>query len=282
MNKQKKLLLGAHMSIKGGLEKSIEIGESIGCSAIQIFTSSNRQWHSKQLTLKDIDIFKKVKQKYNMSVVVHASYLINLGSENQEIIDKSIKAIEVQLNNCNKLDIPVLILHPGAGTKPADAAIEKIGNNLNKILENNNTNTIIALEIMAGQGSSVGSTFEQLANIKSLIKKPVGFCFDTCHAWASGYNFNTVESYTSMWQKFNKAVGIENLKVIHMNGSKKDLGSHVDRHSDIDEGTMGLEPFRLIMNDPRFINIPKILEIPAKSINDYKRNMSILESLIKN
>lgn len=270
------------MSIEGGLEKSIERGNSIGCSAIQIFTSSNRQWNSKQLSLKDIDIFKKVKQNYNIFVVVHASYLINLGSDKQDVIDKSIKALDLQLNNCSKLDIPVLVLHPGSGTKPADAAIEKIGNNLNNILENNNSETIIALEIMAGQGSSVGSTFEQLANIKKLIKKPIGFCFDTCHAWAAGYDFSTVNSYNNMWQKFDKELGIENLKVIHMNGSKKGLGSHIDRHSDIDEGTMGLEPFRLIMNDPKFVNIPKILETPAKSIDDYKRNMEILESLIKN
>lgn len=279
MHKKNNLLIGAHMSIAGGLYKAIERGESIGCTAIQIFISSNRQWHMKTLVEKDIQNFKDTQQQNNILVVTHANYLINLASERPDIVDKSIEALKTQLNQCEELGIPYLVLHPGSGN-PTEEAIKKVGTQLNKILKNFSGKTMLLLELMAGQGSVIGSTFEQLAQIREYIDSKIGFCIDTCHAWAAGYDLSTEESYDKVWKNCDNTLGLENIKVLHVNGSLKPLGSHVDRHADLDKGTMGLTPFKLLMNDKRFVHIPKILETPNETLEEYKRNMDILENLI--
>lgn len=285
VKKKSQLLLGAHMSIAGGLDQALLRGASIGCTAIQIFTHSNRQWAVKKLTQENIDAFINTQKQTGIThVVVHASYLINLGSKSAITVKKSVQTLQEELTRCNELGIPYLVLHPGSGLTPAQDCIKQIAQYIDEILDNVSGSSMILIENMAGQGSSVGYTFEQLASCRSLVKnkKRVGFCFDTCHGWTSGYDFSTEKNYQKMWEDFDSIIGLSHLKAMHMNDSKKPVGSRVDRHEHIGKGTMGLEPFKLLMNDERFFDIPKILETP-KAETDLKhdeQNMETLKNLL--
>lgn len=283
MRKEHSLLLGAHMSIAGGIHLAIERGESIGCTAIQIFTKSNRQWHAKPITDEEAIAFKNAwKSSSIQSVIAHASYLINIGSSNHEIEKKSVNALELEIKRCAALDIPYLVLHPGSRTDTnEESCLAKISDNLNKLLTKTSDCTIL-LEIMAGQGTSVGYSFEHLAQIIKNIdhKNRVGVCLDTCHAFAAGYDFGTKKTYNLMWEQFDKIIGINKLKAIHINDSQKDIGSRVDRHTDIGKGKIGFKAFELLFNDPRFFDIPKVLETPKDDLSDDKRNMEKLIDLL--
>ncbi|HLW72787.1 MAG TPA: deoxyribonuclease IV [Candidatus Babeliales bacterium] len=283
MKKKHSLLFGAHMSIAGEMHLAIERGKSIGCTAIQIFTKSNRQWHAKAITDKEADSFKKAwKESSIQSIIAHASYLINIGSPDSELEKKSVYALELELNRCTMLDIPYLVLHPGSSTKGDEQeCLARISQNIDKLLAKI-PHCNILLETMAGQGTSVGYTFEHLAQIikHSEHKKRLGVCFDTCHAFAAGYDFSTEKTYNLMWEQFDKIVGINKIKAFHINDSQKDLGSRVDRHTDIGKGKMGLKAFKLLFNDPTFFDIPKILETPKNDLSDDKKNMDTLFSLL--
>ncbi len=283
MKKQHALLFGAHMSIAGEIQRSIERGESIGCTAIQIFTKSNRQWQAKPLEKEAIDMFKQTWSNSSIqSIIVHASYLLNIGSPSHEAEKKSFEALEVEFKRCADLGIPYLVLHPGSYTSGDEqSCIEKISKNIDLLLEKVHHGTIL-LETMAGQGSQIGYTFEQLAQIIDLShhKKRIGVCFDTCHAFAAGYDFRTEKTYNHMWEQFDKIIGINKIKAIHLNDSLKDLGSRVDRHADIGTGKIGLKAFELLFNDPRFFDVPKILETPKTELSDDRKNMDTLEGLI--
>lgn len=284
MSKKHSLLFGAHMSIVGGIDKAIERGQSIGCTAIQIFTKSNRQWKAKELTTTEIDLVKAAQKKSPMLMVDHAPYLINIGAQDAEIEKKSTDALLLELMRCNDLDIPYLVLHPGShGNTDEASCLERISNNLNKLFHHaHNTSTMILLETMAGQGNSVGYTFEHIKELiqNSDFKKRLGVCFDTCHAFAAGYDFRTEKTYHTLWDEFDRVIGIKKLKAMHINDSAKDLGSLVDRHANIGQGKLGLETFRLLFNDPQFFDIPKILETPKDSLADDEKNMKIIYSLI--
>lgn len=279
-----KFLLGAHMSIKGGIEQAIYRGNSIGCTSIQIFTHSNRQWNFKNINEEDRRKFFTAKKEVGLdSVIAHASYLINLASQSQDTLKKSLNTLEQELINCDLLAINYLILHPGSSSKNENDSLNQIISCINEIFDKKNSSTTILLENMAGQGSSVAYKFEQLATIYSGIKnkKRIGFCFDTCHAWAAGYDYSTEYKYQKMWQEFDSMLGIKNLKAIHLNDSKRKCGTKIDRHEDIGKGTIGLEAFRLLMNDKRFFTIPKLLETPQKELDNYKRNMILLINLLE-
>lgn len=287
MNKDSQLL-GAHMSITGGLEKSIERGESIGCTAIQIFTHSNRQWHVPPLTATQIAAFKAALYSSTIkSVVVHSSYLLNIASADTTLRNKSIVTLQEELLRCDQLAIPYLIMHPGAAVHSTkEEAIKRISEALDIVLEKVHGTTMILLENMAGQGTVVGSTFEELESLRMSIshKKRIGFCFDTCHAFSSGYDLATAEGYEHMWQLYSDILGLENLKAMHINDSKTACSSKVDRHEDIGKGQLGLEAFRRLLNDERFFHIPKILETPKgdNDLKDDERNLLVLKGLIKN
>lgn len=282
--KNHRLLLGAHMSIAGGLQKAIERGASINCTTIQIFTKSNRQWRAKPITPENAQLFKQKAKEFNIEpIVAHATYLINIGSPNDEVRNKSIEALAIELDRCHQLNIPYLILHPGScGKITEQQCLDRVINALDSIFKQAKNNTMILLETMAGQGSSICYTFEHLAYIinNSKHKKKLGICFDTCHTFVAGYDFRDKKSYESMWEQLDKIVGLEKLKVIHLNDSKKELGSRVDRHEEIGQGKLGLEPFRLLFNDPRFFDIPKILETPRDELADYARNMATIQTLL--
>ncbi len=284
MTKKHRLLLGAHMSIEGGLKNALERGASIGCSTIQIFTKSNRQWFAKEIARKEVEAFKEAQKNTGIApVVAHCSYLLNLGSPREELQKKSVTALATELNRCSLLNIPYLVLHPGSRLKSdLNVCIEKIAHNLDAAFAKSNGITMVLLETMAGQGSVVGSTFEEIAKIKALTKekKRVGVCVDTCHIFSAGYDFTTKEMYKKLWDHFDKTIGIKNLKTIHINDSKKELGSRVDRHAEIGEGTISTEGFKLLLNDKRFFDIPKILETPKASLQDDKKNMSRLKELL--
>lgn len=276
-------LIGAHMSVAGGFDKAVAAGVQIGCACVQFFTHSNRQWTMQPLTPDVITDFKEALRISPLICVVHASYLINTASPTEEVRKKSTTTLTKELINCEQLGIPYLIMHPGSRlTASSETGISNIAASLNEVLEAVPGQTMILLELMAGSGGAVGSSFEELAEIRARVKhkKRIGFCFDTCHAFAAGYNFSTQKAYDAMWQDFDRIIGLEHLKAFHLNDSLKGLGSHVDRHAAIGEGQLGLEPFRLILNDTRFKNIPKILETPHKTIEDDARNLATLRKLL--
>lgn len=281
---KEKLLLGAHMSIAGGLSESLIRGASINCTTIQIFTKSNRQWTPSEPTSNEITLFKKNQEKTGIiTVVAHASYLINLGSSDPAIHRKSVVAATKELAVCEALAIPFLVIHPGAYTTSSpQAGITAIAQGIEKILHHVPGSSMILLETMAGQGTTLGSSFNELAQIRQLIsnKQRVGICLDTCHVFAAGYDISTPKGYASLWDDFDTTIGLSHLKVLHLNDSKKECGSHVDRHEDIGKGEIGIEGFRFLMNDERFFSIPKILETPKADLKDDARNMETLTDLL--
>lgn len=282
---QKNPLLGAHMSAAGGVKNALIAGESIGCTAIQIFTASNRRWSYNLIKDDDVKDYLDHKKKSPIQVVIsHASYLINLGSPKKEVVDKSIKALKAELQRCDQLEIPYVVLHPGSrlDSKEQDALMQ-IATNLTTIITETTSKCVILLETMAGQGSSVGNTFQQLATIlNNTPAKKIGICLDTCHIFAAGYNISDEDHYKQTIKQFDQIIGLEKLKAIHLNDSKKECGSCVDRHEHIGAGKIGLQAFKFIMNDTRFISIPKILETPKESsLKDDIRNLSELKKLIK-
>lgn len=284
-NNQYSLLLGAHISIAGGLDKAVERAQAIGCTCMQIFVKNNKQWKAKELEKEQIDLFKtKLKKASAIKVVVaHANYLINIGSPNEAIREKSTDSLSFELNRCQLLNIPYLVLHPGASlTGTIEESLEHIARGLNYVLKENPGNTMILLENTAGQGSAVGTNLEQLSTIynKIIDKERVGFCFDTCHAFAAGYDFTKEKNYEDFWKKFDNILGIEKLKAIHINDSKKECGSKKDRHEHIGKGKIGLEAFRLLFNDKRFFGIPKIIETPKDDLKEDIENMHILRKML--
>lgn len=282
------LLIGSHLSISGGFWKALVRAHTIGASCVQIFTKSNRQWAAKKITDEDVEKFLSTKKELDIAIVVaHASYLINLGSENKEVQEKSIKALADEIERCEKLCIPYLVLHPGSNpSKTISQACSTIAQNLNKAIAlSKPIHTMVLLETMAGQGSSIGKKLEDLAQIidETENKKHIGVCVDTCHIFAAGYKFDTEKSYEIFWQNFDTIIGLNKLKVIHMNDSKKDLGCNVDRHEHIGEGKIAPIAFKLIMNDQQLQNVVKIIETPNsdQDLQYDQKNLDVLKSYIK-
>jgi len=260
------VLIGAHLSIAGGIYKSIERATALRCTALQIFTRSNRQWQAKSLSNEEALLFRHAWNTSNVrQVVVHANYLINIASADPSIRQKSISSLIEELERCELLGVPYLILHPGSATDGnRTSAIERASKALDQALEAAESSTHILLENMAGQGNTLGNSFLELKYLReaSSFNKRIQFCFDTCHAFAAGYDIRTESSYKEVMHSFDSLLGLANLKVIHANDSKKGLNSHVDRHTNIGKGELGLESFSLIMNDPALYTVPKILETP--------------------
>lgn len=288
MNKISKhhLLLGAHISISGGLHKAFERAAQIGCSAMQIFTKNNQQWYAKKLTDEDIHLFLQAQKQYKniiRTVNVHSSYLINLCSTTAENEKKSIHGLILELKRCESLEIPYLVMHPGtAGKQERQEALLKLKKNLDIVLQESNGTTMILLENMAGQGTSVGNNFVELGEVMESLHhhKQIGLCVDTCHLFAAGYDFTTKDQYEMFVEMIEKTVGLKKLKIFHMNDSKKELGSHVDRHEHIGKGKINVDGFSFILNDPRFFDAAKILETPHEEDKDFIHDLEKLKSLL--
>lgn len=257
--------LGAHVSIANGLFNAFKEAEAIGCEAMQIFTKNSNQWFAKSLGATDIVKFKEEALRTKITAVAHDSYLINLASSANSLLEKSINGLTQELKRCDQLHIPYLVMHPGAHMKQGEEfGIKQVASSVNKIFDKNSFKVKILFETTAGQGTNLGYRFEQLRDIKTLIAKQnkIGFCLDTCHIFAAGYDLRTKPAYEKTILEFDKICGLKNLFVIHINDSKKDLASRVDRHEQIGKGFLGQNAFKFLLNDKRLISIPKILETP--------------------
>ncbi len=257
--------LGAHMSIAGGYYKAIEAGVAVGCDCVQLFTKNNNQWRAKPITDDDVEKFKAAVAKHKIQhVVSHASYLINLASPNDELRNKSIDAMVIELQRAELLGIPGVVMHPGSYTTSSEAAgIAAIARSINEIHQKiGPCDSQILLENVAGQGTNIGWKWEHLAEIIEQVDEHerLGVCIDTCHAFAAGYPLSPAKDFKKTVASLNKWVGIDRVKAIHLNDSKKPLGSRRDRHEHIGRGEMGLEPFRLLLNHHRLKKIPMYLE----------------------
>ncbi|GAB4202052.1 MAG: deoxyribonuclease IV [Roseiflexaceae bacterium] len=258
---------GAHMSISGGLHRAFEQGERAGCDTIQIFSKNQQQWRAKPLTEQEIALFKAEQARTGFGpLVVHDSYLINLASPKDDLWQKSIAAFSEELERCAALGIPYLVTHPGAHTGSGEeTGLRREAEALNRLFEAGvGGDVTVLLEITAGQGTVLGHRFEHLALLFELVeqRQRLGVCVDTCHLLAAGYEFRTPEAYATTFAEFDRLIGLEQIKVFHVNDSQKDLGSRVDRHTHIGDGCIGLEGFRLLVNDARFADRPMILETP--------------------
>jgi len=278
------MLLGAHMSISGGIEKSIIRGQSIGCRAIQIFTKNASQWRARSLREEEVRLFKELGTTSGMLVFAHTSYLINLASPNPEMRSKSIDSFLLELERCALLGLPFLVTHPGAHLGAGEnTGLTRITGALKEICSRTEGQAVtILLENTAGQGSTLAGCFEHLAEIMEKSSHPnrLGVCFDTCHAFAAGYDLRTPDSYGRVFERFDSLIGLKKIKAIHLNDSRGGLGSRLDRHEHIGLGQLGLEPFRLLLNDPRFHNLPMILETPkGRELKEDVQNLITLKSL---
>ena len=279
-----KQLLGAHTSIAGGVSKSVDLAEKLRFTAMQIFTKNNNRWEAKPLDEKEIILFKEKLSTSNIKfVVTHDSYLINLCSPKEELLEKSRNAFIDELQRCELLGIPQLNFHPGAhGGLGEEEGIKLIAESINIAHDKtSNFNVKSMLELTAGQGTAIGYRFEHIAEIIDKIedKSRMSACIDTAHIFAAGYDI--VNNYENVIKDFDKIIGLEYLQCFHMNDSKKDLGTRVDRHEHIGKGFIGLQGFKNIMNDKRLEYIPKVLETPkGKDQKEDLENIKVLESLI--
>jgi deoxyribonuclease-4 len=283
----KRPLLGAHMSIAGGVSQALERGRTAGCECIQIFTKSSRQWASKPYAKEAIEAFRNGQRESGIKLVVaHDSYLVNLGATDAALRKKSIAGVIDELERCEQLGVPLLIAHPGAHVGAGEEAGIR---NIAQAIDEAHTacpgyRVRIALEITAGQGSNLGYKLEQMGQIIDAVKDNgrLRLCFDTEHAFAAGYDLRSEEGYERTFAELDQYIGLELLAAFHINDSMKPLNSRVDRHEHIGKGHIGLEPFRRLVNDPRFVNIPMCLETePGEDNKDIIEDLQQLHRLLK-
>lgn len=280
------LAFGAHVSAAGGVDKAFARGEEFDMRAIQVFTKSERQWRAKPLGEDVVAQFFQERERSGIDkIVVHDSYLINLASPKDDLRSKSIDAFKEELTRCETLGILSLVTHPGAHTGcGVETGLQNVADSLNRIhddLPELNVKTL--LETTAGQGTTLGRTFEELATIISNVeaKDRVMVCLDTCHIFAAGYDFRTEDGYAGVMREFDETIGLDRLKAIHLNDSKNPLASNKDRHDHIGEGEIGPEGFRHLVNDARLEGIPGLLETDKGDNNqDDERNLAMLRGMV--
>lgn len=281
------LLLGAHVSTSGGMHTALTRAGTIGATAMQVFVKSNMQWFA-GAPFADTELrawHDHTAREQCTAIFGHSGYMINLAATNPEFLAKSHRALREELERADQLGLPFLVLHPGAHLGAGiEAGLEKVVASLDAVLASiPKVRTRVALETTAGQGSSLGCTFEQLAAIIANVREPerLVVCVDTAHLFASGYDVSTVQNAARVFADFDHIIGLERLAAIHLNDSKTALGSRVDRHEHIGKGRIGLEAFRFVMNDPRLVTIPKVLETPKeKEMLEDVENLAVLRSLI--
>lgn len=281
--------LGAHESIAGGLHLAFSRIRQVGGEALQIFTRNQRQWKAAPLLDEEVASFRQAWSKAgNIPVASHASYLINLGSSSKNQAEKSVASLVDELKRCALLSIPYVVLHPGShGGAGAEAGLANVAHNLDLVLKAGGedcASVMILLETTAGQGTGLGARFEELAWILTNSKNPdrLGICVDTCHVFVAGYDIRTPEAYSATIAELDRCIGIDRVRFLHLNDSKKELGSRVDRHEHIGKGEIGLEGFRCLLNDSRFSAHPMTLETPkGKDLAEDRRNLSILRGLLE-
>ena len=277
--------IGAHVSAAGGVENAPKNAHEIGAKAFAFFTKNQRQWKAAPLTQDSISKFKQACKAYGILpqyILPHDSYLINLGHPEKEALEKSRDAFIDEMQRCEQLGLDRLNFHPGSHLNQVDVetCIKTIAESINIALDK--TKGVIAvIENTAGQGTNIGHRFEELKAIIDLVndKSRVGVCIDTCHAFTAGYDLRTKEEFDITFSHFNKVIGFPYLKGMHINDSKKELATRVDRHESIGKGYIGFSLFEALMNDTRFDNIPLILETPDESL--WKQEIALLYSMQK-
>jgi deoxyribonuclease-4 len=281
-------LFGAHMSIAGGCHNALLEAQAHGCATLQLFTKNSNQWAAKDLTDDEVRLFRRTLRQTRLRLpMAHDSYLINLASPDEALRQKSLDAFADEMRRAERLGLRYLVMHPGAHTDGGeDDGLRRVAQSLDEAHARcPNYRLQVLLETTAGQGTTLGHRFEHLARILELVAQPerLGVCFDTCHVFAAGYALAPQKEYRATLRAFDRAVGLKRLKVFHLNDSLKPAGSRVDRHAHIGRGEMGLEPFRLLVNDRRFRNRPMVLET-AKEEGDEKDmdavNLATLRGLV--
>ena len=276
--------IGAHESVAGGLFLAFERAQADGCEAMQIFTRNSNQWNAKPLAPDEITAFQKGAKAAKIPVLVHDSYLINLGGKG-EVLDKSIVAFRLEIERCDTLGIKFLVMHPGAHLGDGEPeGIARIARQIQAAVDaTKGAKVRILIENTAGQGSHVGYRFEHLAELLGGIDRGArtGICFDTQHAWAAGYDLASEDGYESTWADFDRLVGLKHLHAFHLNDSKKPRGERVDRHEWIGKGLLGIDCFRRLVNDKRFAEIPAVLETPPgeDGAMPYREEIAMLRKL---
>lgn len=277
--------LGAHMSISGGVHLALERGLSIGCDAVQLFVKSSNQWRAREMKEDEIRLFREKLASFRPGFVVgHTSYLINIASPDPAMLEKSAGALLIEMQRCETLGIPSLILHPGSHRgSGVEAGVGTVGATLNTLFEKTaGSGVSILLENTAGAGNILGSSFEELAAMIELVEDGdrVGVCFDTCHAFAAGYDIRSKKAYDRTFGDLDRIVGLEKLRAFHLNDALEELGSRRDRHAHIGKGKLGLPAFRNLMRDKRFLDRPMILETPkGPDLAEDVENLAVLRSL---
>ncbi len=276
-------LFGAHMSIAGGVEQAFVRAAEVGCRALQIFTKNANQWRAKPLAAESLQAFRRAWRKSGIGpVLAHDSYLINLAAPDAEKWEKSRAALVDEMIRCHQLGVPALVMHPGAHLgSGVDAGIARVCEALRRIFREAPESVTVLLENTAGQGTYLGARFEELAAIMDGVPRGrFGVCFDTCHAFAAGHDLAGTAGYARVMDDFERLVGIKCIRAFHLNDSKKGCGARVDRHEHIGRGAIGEEGFRALVGDPRFAQIPMILETPKDAQGALDRmNLATLRRL---
>ena len=281
------MILGAHESIAGGLSNALSRGRLATCDRIQIFNKSNNQWKAKSLAPEEVDSYFDMIDETGISVACsHTSYLINIASPDSALNKKSYLSLKEEMERCEVLKIPNLVMHPGSHVGSGERkGLNRIARNINKLFRQlRDNNVTLCLEPTAGQGSNLGYSFEQLTSIIDQVddQEHVGVCLDTCLIFAAGYEIRTKKDYRSTMDSFKDQIGFNKLKIIHVNDSKGDLGSRKDRHEHIGKGMIGKEGFRNLVCDRRFSKVPMILEThKEEDLKDDIKNLKVLRSLTK-
>jgi deoxyribonuclease-4 len=274
------MLLGAHEGIAGGVSKAFARAEADGADCLQIFTRNARGWAAKPLEDEEVVAFRSEARRTRKPVAAHSSYLINCAAPDREIRKKSWAALADELGRCERLGIPALIFHPGSHEKESEG-IRLVGEAMTRALELVPGKARLLVETTAGQGTAIGWRFEQVAAVRDAVparlRRRVGVCVDTCHVWSAGYDISTDEGYARTVEELDGTVGLSNVKAFHLNDSKKPKGCRVDRHEHIGQGTLGLLPFRHLVNDPRFAEIPGFVETDSR----WKENIEVLRGLVR-
>lgn len=278
--------LGAHMSIAGGLPQAVARARAVDATALQVFVKSSNQWAARPFAPGEVEAFRDASREAGLArhTLAHASYLINLASPDDALWEKSIAAFRVELDRCDALGIPWLVVHPGAHVgSGVSGGMARVAEALRRALPPSAHGAGVLLETTAGQGTSLGSRFEELGEILKAANhsERVGVCLDTCHLLAAGYEFRSAATYGETMAQLDRVVGLERLFGVHLNDSKGDLGCRRDRHEHIGKGKVGIEAFRLILADPRLRDVPMVLETEkGDDLAEDRVNLAVLRSVL--
>lgn len=278
------LRVGAHTSIAGGLYRALEQGAAIGCDVIQIFVRSNQQWALRSLDAQQIELWHETRQRTSVQpAMAHGSYLINLSAREKKLRARSYRVLALEYKHCGVLGIPYYVIHPGSHMGQGETlALRQIAATLEQLFNAQPDNrTVLLLENTAGQGTSIGHRFEHLRDLFAWVRQHdrLGVCIDTCHTLAAGYDIRSGPGWNKTFEAFNRIVGCRYICAFHVNDSKAPRASRVDRHEHIGRGHVGLAGFRCLVNDPRFVGLPMVLETPKPTVDADRINLEMLRAL---